>query len=84
LPSWSSFELVVFPDFSRKHAFLMPILLQFQSQLILAAISSPLANLNDLIDEATALMSDGVTFGSRESLKKSATGEIGKLKENMA
>jgi hypothetical protein len=32
--------------------------------------------LNDLIDEATALMSEGVTFGSRESLKKSATGEI--------
>jgi hypothetical protein len=44
--------------------------LTIQSQLILAAISSPQANLNDLIDEATALMSEGVNFGSRESLKK--------------
>lgn len=45
----------------------------FQSQLILAAIAQPLAPLNDLIDEAISYMSSGVSFGSRESLKKSLT-----------
>ncbi|KAL3097440.1 hypothetical protein niasHS_003888 [Heterodera schachtii] len=45
----------------------------FKSQLILAAIASPNANLNELIDEAIGFMSEGVSFGSRESLKKSLT-----------
>uniref|UniRef100_A0A7E4V736 FLYWCH-type domain-containing protein n=1 Tax=Panagrellus redivivus TaxID=6233 RepID=A0A7E4V736_PANRE len=45
----------------------------FKSQLILAAIDYPDAPLNDLIDAATSMMSAGVTFGSRESLKKSLT-----------
>ncbi|KAI1723677.1 FLYWCH zinc finger domain-containing protein [Ditylenchus destructor] len=45
----------------------------FKSQLILAAIANPTAQLNDLIDEASTFMSSGVTFGSRESLKKSLT-----------
>jgi hypothetical protein len=45
----------------------------FKSQLILAAIEFSEANLNDLVDAATSMMSDGVTFSSRESLKKSLT-----------
>ena len=45
----------------------------FKSQLILAAIEYPEASLNDLIEEATSMMSPGVTFTSRESLKKSLT-----------
>ncbi|KAE9550935.1 hypothetical protein FO519_005849 [Halicephalobus sp. NKZ332] len=45
----------------------------FKSQLILAAIEFPEASLNDLIEEATSMMSPGVTFTSRESLKKSLT-----------
>uniref|UniRef100_A0A914DK78 FLYWCH-type domain-containing protein n=1 Tax=Acrobeloides nanus TaxID=290746 RepID=A0A914DK78_9BILA len=45
----------------------------FKSQLILAAIAHPTALLNDLIDEAATYMSPGVSFGSRESLKKSLT-----------
>jgi hypothetical protein len=45
----------------------------FQSQLILAAIANPNTPLNDLIDEASSHMSTGVTFGSRDSLKKSLT-----------
>uniref|UniRef100_A0AC34RK33 FLYWCH-type domain-containing protein n=1 Tax=Panagrolaimus sp. JU765 TaxID=591449 RepID=A0AC34RK33_9BILA len=45
----------------------------FKSQLILAAIEFPDAPLNDLIEEATSMMSPGVSFTSRESLKKSLT-----------
>ncbi|KAI6232220.1 Zinc finger, FLYWCH-type domain-containing protein [Aphelenchoides besseyi] len=45
----------------------------FKSQLILAAIANPNTPLNDLIDEASTYMSKGVSFGSRESLKKSLT-----------
>jgi hypothetical protein len=45
----------------------------FKSQLILAAIEFPETNLNDLVDAATSIMSEGVTFSSRESLKKSLT-----------
>uniref|UniRef100_A0AC34GTH0 Uncharacterized protein n=1 Tax=Panagrolaimus sp. ES5 TaxID=591445 RepID=A0AC34GTH0_9BILA len=45
----------------------------FKSQLILAAIEFPETNLNDLVDAATSMMSEGVTFSSRESLKKSLT-----------
>ncbi|KAH7714402.1 CBN-PEB-1 protein [Aphelenchoides avenae] len=45
----------------------------FKSQLILAAIASPNAALNVLIDEATKYMSPGLKFGSTESLKKSLT-----------
>ncbi|CAD5229400.1 unnamed protein product [Bursaphelenchus okinawaensis] len=45
----------------------------FKSQLILAAISFPNIPLNDLIDEAATYMTTGVTFGSRDSLKKSLT-----------
>jgi hypothetical protein len=45
-----------------------------QSQLILAAINYPTANLNELIEAAAGFMSEGITFGSsRESLKKSLT-----------
>lgn len=39
----------------------------------MAAIASPTSLLNELIDEAAGYMSNGVTFGSRESLKKSLT-----------
>lgn len=39
----------------------------------MAAISNPSANLNDLIDEATTYLSPGVSFGTRESMKKSLT-----------
>lgn len=49
------------------------LIFTFQSQLILAAIASPNTPLNDLIDEAGTYMSEGVTFGSRDSLKKSLT-----------
>ncbi|KAI6191924.1 Zinc finger, FLYWCH-type domain-containing protein [Aphelenchoides bicaudatus] len=45
----------------------------FKSQLILAAIANPNTPLNDLIDEASSYMSPGVSFGSRDSLKKSLT-----------
>lgn len=45
----------------------------FKSQLILASINHPNIPLNDLIDMANEYMSPGVSFGSRESLKKSLT-----------
>ncbi|CAD5234396.1 unnamed protein product [Bursaphelenchus xylophilus] len=45
----------------------------FKSQLIMAAINFPNIPLNDLIDEAAHYMTQGVTFGSRDSLKKSLT-----------
>ena len=60
------------------------IIVNVQSQLILAAISDPQANLNELIDEAIALMSNGVSFGSRESLKKWANGKGNEIKYSNA
>lgn len=39
----------------------------------MAAIAFPTSLLNELIDEASSYMSEGVSFGSRESLKKSLT-----------
>uniref|UniRef100_A0A1I8BKR2 FLYWCH-type domain-containing protein n=1 Tax=Meloidogyne hapla TaxID=6305 RepID=A0A1I8BKR2_MELHA len=48
---------------------------EHESQLILAAIECPQANLNELIDEAGSLMmTGGSNFGNRESLKKSLAG----------
>lgn len=41
-----------------------------QSQLIFAAISDPTEDLNVLIDEATRFLSQGLSFGNRESMKK--------------
>uniref|UniRef100_A0A915NEE4 FLYWCH-type domain-containing protein n=2 Tax=Meloidogyne TaxID=189290 RepID=A0A915NEE4_9BILA len=43
----------------------------FKSQLIFAAISEPTTDLNLLIDEATKFLSPGLSFGNRESMKKS-------------
>uniref|UniRef100_A0A914L852 FLYWCH-type domain-containing protein n=1 Tax=Meloidogyne incognita TaxID=6306 RepID=A0A914L852_MELIC len=47
----------------------------FKSQLIVAAIECPQANLTELINEAASLMmTGGSNFGNRESLKKSLAG----------
>ncbi|KAL3095874.1 hypothetical protein niasHS_005633 [Heterodera schachtii] len=43
----------------------------FKSQMILAAISEPTADLSTLIDEAAKFLSEGLNFGNRESMKKS-------------
>jgi hypothetical protein len=42
----------------------------FQSQLIFAAIAEPQADLNALMDEASKFLSQGLSFGNRESMKK--------------
>ncbi|KAK0403910.1 hypothetical protein QR680_017188 [Steinernema hermaphroditum] len=45
----------------------------FKSQLLSAAVGNPDLNLNELIESAGRYMSAGITFPSRESLKKSLT-----------
>uniref|UniRef100_A0A1I7YVW7 FLYWCH-type domain-containing protein n=1 Tax=Steinernema glaseri TaxID=37863 RepID=A0A1I7YVW7_9BILA len=45
----------------------------FKSQLLTAAVGNPDLNLNELIESAGRYMSAGITFPSRESLKKSLT-----------
>ncbi|CAK5103336.1 unnamed protein product [Meloidogyne enterolobii] len=48
---------------------------EHESQLIVAAIECPQANLTELINEAASLMmTGGSNFGNRESLKKSLAG----------
>uniref|UniRef100_A0A914H0J8 FLYWCH-type domain-containing protein n=1 Tax=Globodera rostochiensis TaxID=31243 RepID=A0A914H0J8_GLORO len=43
----------------------------FKSQMILAAISEPTADLSALMDEAAKFLSEGLNFGNRETMKKS-------------
>ena len=57
----------------------------FKSQLIFAAIAEPQADLNALMDEASKFLSQGLSFGNRESMKKSLivarkSAESGELK----